>query len=350
MKILMLVNWKVEKYNIKPTNKLSADYILDNEKYWFFKYISVVDKVDIIDISSPKFISFFEKKLHFYFWQGFKALFRYKKYDMVICHGMPSAILFSFFKKLFKLKTKLIVFDIGCFNSGIEKGIKFKMMKYPSKSIDGLIYHASFQLDYYKRNFPWIVDKSKFVLFGADYNYFNNIKYTNNYKNEYGKYMLCIGPRDLKTLIPAYLKSNVETKLLICGAKEKIEVDNKNIIYIDKVPIDYLSFLIKESEFGVLPLLPLKFSYGQMTLLQQMALGKCVITSDVSCVSDYVKNNETALVCKSQDIESLSKTIIFACEHKNEITQIGNNAKIYVKDDYNEISMAHVVGDFIINI
>ena len=39
MKILMLVNWKVEHLKEKNISLQSPDYTLPDEKYWFFKYV-----------------------------------------------------------------------------------------------------------------------------------------------------------------------------------------------------------------------------------------------------------------------------------------------------------------------
>ena len=36
------------------------------------------------------------------------------------------------------------------------------------------------------------------------------------------------------------------------------------------------------------------YSYGQMTLMQQMALGKCVVAAKVPSLVDYVENGKTA--------------------------------------------------------
>ena len=52
MKILMLVNWKVEFCEAAPANKQPPDYYTDGNSYWFFKYFKEPVHVDVIDISS----------------------------------------------------------------------------------------------------------------------------------------------------------------------------------------------------------------------------------------------------------------------------------------------------------
>ena len=91
MKILMLVNWKVNKLNKMKNDIQPPDYIISNEKYWFYRYFKEEVNVDVIDISSFKFLEYFEaNKLHFYPIQAIKAISKMRKYDLIVSHGMPS--------------------------------------------------------------------------------------------------------------------------------------------------------------------------------------------------------------------------------------------------------------------
>lgn len=352
MKVLMLVNWKV-KYTLDiPKDIQSPDYYTQNEKYWFFKYFKEDIDVDVIDISSNRIIELFEKKvLHFYIVQAFRAIKKMKKYDLIISHGMPSGILLALYRRIFGKKDKKhIIFDIGAFNSAKETGKILKLNQFASKSIDGIIYHESEQIEYYKKCFPWLVKKAKFIPFGTDIDYFEQDKNDSQIDKYKDNYILSIGYnfRDNDTLIAAYKKANINYKLKIIGSvKEYKEEDN--IQYYPPIDKRTLNSQIQCARFCVLPLEYKNFSFGQMTLLQQMYYSKAVITANVPSVKDYVQDGKTAVLYKSQDIEDLKNKIELLKDEQKAKT-IGEEAKKIVIDEFNERNMALEIEKFIKNI
>lgn len=350
MKILMLVNWKIRYLDDIPKDIQAPDYFTKKEKYWFFKYFSKDTIVDVIDISSCKWWETIERKyLHFYIIQAVKAIFKMRKYDLVISHGMPSGILLALYRRIFKTKTKHIVFDIGAFNSAKEKGLILKINQFASKSIDGIIYHESEQIEYYKKYFNWLVDKSRFIHFGTDINYFNrdiNMKNKIIHNNEY---ILSIGytMRDNQTLEKAFKMCNINNcKLRIIGSTENYRKD-ENIEYYPAIPKRELNKQIQEALFCVLPLEYKNFSFGQMTLLQQMYYGKVVITANVPSVKDYVQDGKNAVLYTSKDVYDLKNKIEYVYNNDNYIENIAKNAKQTVEELYNEQEMALKIEEFI---
>ena len=96
MKILMLVNWKIEYCEEKPADKQPPDYKVEGKDYWFYRYFKNKPEVDVIDIRSFPWLESFERnKLHFYIWQAIRAIPKLNQYDLIVSHGMPSAILIS---------------------------------------------------------------------------------------------------------------------------------------------------------------------------------------------------------------------------------------------------------------
>ena len=186
----MLVNWNVEYCNQIPYGKQPPDYFIKNGEtpYWFFRYLPTDADVtvDVVDTHSFKPIEHFEKhKLHFYILQTLRILPRLKQYDVVLSHGMQSGIVLSLWRRLFKHHTpKHIVFDIGAFNSAKESGFMLKVMQYASKSIDGIIYHTSQQRSFYETCYPWILEKSRFIRFGTDFEFMNQFKQSVNLKEK----------------------------------------------------------------------------------------------------------------------------------------------------------------------
>ena len=79
-------------------------------------------------------------------------------------------------------------------------------------------------------------------------------------------------------------------------------INKNNLVQISK---SELNKEIQNALFCILPLDYMNFSFGQMTLLQQMYYGKIVITADVPSVRDYIINGKTGILYKHKDSEDL---------------------------------------------
>lgn len=382
MKVLMLVNWKITYCNSVPENLQSPDYYVKDQPYWFFKYMPSNLEIDVVDIRSFKWLENFEQnKIRFYIWQTFKILSRLKQYDLVISHGMQSGIVLAIIRRIFgKGRYKHLVFDIGAFNSARESGKSLKLMQFASRSIDAVIYHTKSQVDYYKKCHPGLVERSKFIPFGTDYDFFTRKIPASIHKSmDIKDYILCVGynKRDWLTLAEAYSKIKTDVKLVMLGhVDDKIgDIDSK-IIMLPKVSVEELRCWIKDALFCVLPLEYMNYSFGQMTLLQQMAMGKAVITADVpsieaykmsysdstnecsnngqdNCITDSFELDQNTnmtnnmLIYESGNASDLKKKIEYLLSNPDVATMIGRNAKDSVKNYFNEHVMANSIWNYI---
>lgn len=351
MKILMLVNWKIEYCNSVPKSKQPPDYCIKGEDYWFYRYFKNKPEVDVIDISSFPALENFEKnKLHFYIHQGLKAVPRLDKYDLVVSHGMPSAVIVALWQHLFKKKIKHIVFDIGCFNSAAESGRIMKIMQYVSKSIDGIIYHTKCQKEYYEKYYPWLTNKSEFIRFGTDLEFFDSDSLKKS--SDYGKYIVCIGAsrRDWDTLIKAYKLLDTNLELRIIGHTDEKYNGIKGVKQIPFIPVTDMINQIYNARLCVLPLEAFNYSYGQMTFLQQMALGKCVIAADVPSLNGYAEDKKTAVFYEAKNENSLKDAVKFVLDNPEKETKIISNARDHLKNECNEKIMAEQIENFYLKI
>ena len=113
------------------------------------------------------------------------------------------------------------------------------------------------------------------------------------------------------------------------------------------VPVKTMIQQIRAAEFCVLPLIPYNFSYGQMTLMQQMALGKCVIAARVPSLVDYIEDGKTALMYEPCDAEDLAEKLRFVIENPAAREQIASNGQAYLREYCNEQIMAQEIENFI---
>lgn len=350
MKILMLVNWKIEYCDSKPVDKQPPDYKVKDEEYWFFRYFKKKPEVDVIDIRSFPLLESFEKnKLRFYVWQAFKAIPRLNRYDLIVSHGMQSAIVVCFWRRFFKTKAKHVVFDIGSFASASESGFSLKLMQFASKSLDGLIYHMSSQREYYQKFFPWVVDKAQFIRYGVDFEFFET---KNQQKKVENPYIVCAGRNkcDWNTVVEAYKKMDRNLELHLIGGRESKFNDIKDVVQFPYLPVNEYVEQVKGALFCVLPLEPVNFSFGQMRLLQQMTLQKCVIVSDAPNIKDYIEDKRTAIAYIPFDSDDLRRKMILINDNQKLREKIASDAFYFVKSKCNEKNMASEIEEYLENV
>ena len=360
LKVLMLVNWKVEKCEQPSLDKQPPDYIAEGQPYWFYRYFQEPVQVDVLDISSIPAIERLEReKLRFYVIQALRAMSRLHRYDLIVSHGMQSGVILSLWRRLVKGKSKHIVFDIGSFNSAAESGMALKLMQFSSKSIDGLIYHTGTQKQYYEKYFPWLGNKAEFIKFGTDSLFFD----IDSEAESTGDipYIVCTGyiKRDWDTLIKAYGKfvsgldkKDVVPELRMIGKHDYHMPENicwperAVLKLVPYIPVRELMKQIGGAAFCVLPLEYFNYSFGQMTLLQQMALGKAVIAAKVPSMLDYVEDGRNGMLYEAGNSLDLCNKMKLLWENEELRSGLGKRASAYVKQEHNEKKMAVQIEQF----
>lgn len=348
MKILFVANWRVKTYKEKPKNVQPSNYCVEDESYWFFKYFKTSVKVDVLGIQNRRILQKIEKKIHFHLFQTFKVLKLVKKnnYDLIFVHGTDSAIFLCFLKRLFRLKIPpIVVVDISSFFHATRKGFVYRICRFASEAINHLIYHCSYQKEYFDSCFPKLKDKMTFIPFGVDCELWN----VQDEVNE--DYFVCAGyrKRDWNTLIKGFKNINSKIELILIG--KTMEVDDSRVKCLPIVNIDKYNELIRKALFSVIPLEDMNYSFGQMTLLQQLAAGKIIIVSDSHAVRDYIKEGIGIFVYKSGDENDLELKIhhVLSLDLK-EIKVLGKDNYQYVKKYFSEDKMAKSIENVCIKI
>ena len=305
MKILLLINWKIKYCDTIPENLQPSDYSCPEEPFWFFKYFSEVPEVDVVDISSTKWVEKIENKIRFHFYQTLKVLSKIKQYDLIFIHGSNSAMLLGAIKRILRIPMPPILdVDISSFHQASTSGIIHRLSQFSSKAFDYMVYHTSSQIDYYKKEFPWLVNKCEFVPLGVDYNYWKTKQYP--VIPERKNYIVCVGyrKRDWNTLLKAYNELNIDEELYLIG-KPDIKCENSKIKVLPFIPISELMTYIVNAKFSVIPLDDFNYSFAQLTLLQQMALGVPILAADVYAIRDYIKRSSGVISYIPYDVENL---------------------------------------------
>lgn len=352
MKILVIVNWKINYFNKDVDSMQPPDKVVKGKKYWFFKYWSSnKDNIDVLDFCYIPFFHYIEKnKLKFYIFQAIRGLWRSRNYDLVISHGAQSAMFMSFIRSILGITSPPhFLIDVGCFNGGRNNKVEISLIRFAARSLSGIIYHSTIQREYYEKFLPFLLERSKFIPFGVDTDSF----YPLNVDEE--NYIVSIGyaKRDYYTLLKAWNSINFEkTRLKIVGISsfKNLGFESENFSRVDLlgiVSINKLKEIISKSKFVVTPLPVYKYSYGQMSLLQSMSMGKAVIVTKTPSTIDYVTNGENGVFVEPYNVDDMKQKIVNLLKEPKLCSKLGRKARISIEENYNERIMSENIYNFI---
>ncbi|MDH4222745.1 MAG: glycosyltransferase family 4 protein [candidate division Zixibacteria bacterium] len=348
-KILMTVGWEVQNVKKDDKSKHISNLLLPDQKYGFFRYWPANNlKFEVIGYKKIPLFSIIEKKfLHFHLFQSLRILHKMRKYDLLIFFHSQMGIVPALFKSIFKLKTPLILIDVEGLGRKNSRYV-LPFLKKAISSIDHLFYFASVQKEDYQRYLPEIIPRSDFIPLGLDPSRFS----TNGAKVE--DYILSIGYqgtnfRDWRTLIKAYAQLNTKTRLLIVG-RNKLEPEEiggeklpSGIEFLKKTNLLTLNEITSRAKFVVLSLPERRHSFAQLTLLGCMALGKGLVISRVSSVTDYLKDKEDALLVEPDNSKDLADKMKLLLNNPDLVVKLGQIAKKKVESKYTENRMAQAI-------
>ncbi len=349
MKILFLPNWEVPVLKEDNESIQAPDKYVVGKPYWFFRYFPPGTEVDVIDFRKKNGLHWLEKKiLKTYIWQGIIAFHRRKKYDIVISHNAQSAIVYSFLRNFsFNKGPQHYIFDIGSMNGGRKNSFEIAILKLALRTNPYIICHSRIVIENYKTTFRNLVNRSVFIPFGVDTDYFVPMEKTSN-----EKYILSFGSgkRDYETLLKAWEELDYpDIKLRIIGKDEdENEQLPRNTELIKKVPIRTLSEQISNSLFVIIPLPIFNYSYGQMSFLQSMSLGKAVIVTKTPSSVDYLIDGQGSFFVEPYDSQDLKTKMKLLLDNPETLNELSSKSNPYIRDNFSEKLMGEKVADFIV--
>lgn len=347
MRILFLPNWPVHFTDEDIERYQAPDKYVKGQSYWFFKFFPEDTFVDVIDIKTNNVISFFEKKLKFYIIQALRAYRRQDDYDVILSHGAQSGVVLSLLRRLFgKGKAKHVIFDIGGMNGARTAGMSTWLIQLAMKSNPAIICHSTNILDNLATTYPWLLYKATFIHFGVGlYQY--KLKDLQEYEKEI--FVFSGTKRDENTVREAWqqIVGNGEHDgyvLNFIGTLNHHEVPYTKDIRRLKYD-DYIDKLGK-SAFVILPLNEYKYSYGQMSLLGALALGKKIIATNVSGISDYLALCDGVITVEEKNVGKMRKAILSCINNPSE-PEDRMYFRNQVETHFNECDMALKIHRFL---
>ncbi len=286
--------------------------------------------------STPKlFRSLKQKPL---LWRVLQALYALQKQhglDCIIATHEASALPVLILKQLGLLRIPLIVVNVALLSPTNTASNKKRLWNRLLPHADGVVSYASGQSEGLRRTYGIRDDKLLFIPLGVDTLFFKQT--TDACTSDYGISVGTNEGKDYVTLISA----------LPPGARWIIVTDEHNARIIEKcqntascievhqaVPIDQLREWYQGARMHVIPLHETEYSTGQTVLLENMAIGKIVVVSRTSAVTDYVEEDVTALVVPPEDVASLRNTILNVWNDPGRYAHIGQAAAMKVREHF----------------
>lgn len=314
--------------------------IVHGRPYWFFKHLEGVEP-EVIDNWSPSILRAAARISGFEVMQGLRAFIRQFDYDAVISHSYNSGFALSMLRSMFRVqKPPHYVIDVGSLNGGVENPLQIALIRFSLRSVAGLIYHSMINEAFYLKHFEGT--RRAFISFGSDPECLRP-----SHARPEKEYALSIGYafRDYDTLIRAW--SEIDFPLKIAGISGLDLKGTRKVSLLGMLPPPELYKHVNEASFVVLPISNVKYSIGQMTLLQCMAMEKAVIVSRSYGVLDYCRDGENCLMYECGDDRDLAEKVHTVMNNPDMARAISARARSDVVTLFNEKKMAERIFEFI---
>lgn len=253
-----------------------------------------------------------------------------RRYDVVITANIKTAQLIAIFRKLFNIKkTKQIILELMLDEEAltIKWKIKRLIQRFILSSVDVTFVSSSDEVKKYSKRFNSLPGRFRFIHFHTNIIEPKIIRSPKSYILSAGK-----TGRDYSTLAEAVKDLPVDL-LVISDHKSISEINfpGNTRILTDISWHNYLE-LLQSCRFVIVPLQKLVKSTGQVVILEAMALGKPVITTETVGTRDYVNSGHTGILVPPGDPFSLRKAICSLIDNQHLQEEISLNALKFIKE------------------
>lgn len=352
MRILFIPNWTVHRLDVDDELVQPPDKQVAGQGYWFFKYFPKGCHVDIIDRGPKSWFRDLEKKLKFYIKQPVKAFRQRNNYDIVVSHGAQSGLVYELLCSFVKKKPPHLMFDIGGLNGARINHYETPLIRFALRKRPYILVHSSRQIGFYQEHYPELATRVKFIPYGVDCEYF-----VPQPSERHTRTILTFGKdkRDYATLCQAFgsIPDKRGYRLIVVGDTSVAHQFGhiNEISFSPVIPLSQLMQLMAESDFVVIPMPEYRYSYGQMSFLQSMAMGKAAIVTRTTSSVDYIDGAPGVIGVEPYDVDGMKR----ALEEMMSMTDtqrdtMGMANRTYVTSSHNELEMSEAIGQYMTQI
>ncbi|MBQ2562245.1 MAG: glycosyltransferase family 4 protein [Muribaculaceae bacterium] len=346
LKILFIPNWKVTRLSHDDASLQAPDKVVEGCKYWFFRHFNTSAEVDVIDIGGENLWRKLEHKIKFYISQPVKAFTHRNSCDVVVSHGAQSGLFYELLASFVKKKPLHVMIDVGGLNGARINNCETPLIRFALRKSPVIIVHSSPQLDFYKRYYPKLRENVHFVPFGTDFGYFSQ---AGEEAEAQERLFVSVGSakRDYITLCEAWKRAGVENyKLRIIGDESLARRYSgcPGIEFSGRKPLAEVIELTRRCTAVIVPLPEFCYSYGQMTVLQSMAMGKPLIVTSTTSTVDYIAQAPGVMATEVGNVEAMAQCVKKMCAlTSDELKKMGSDNQAFVKAHFSEEQMAQKI-------
>jgi glycosyltransferase involved in cell wall biosynthesis len=340
MKVLFLPNFSVRNLSADDPSIAPPNKVIDARRYWFFRHLDGWE-VTVIDNRAPLPFRLIRRLAKIEIFQTLKAIVRQRDFDVIISHSFSSGFVFALLRSVFSKNGKIhIVIDVGSLNGGKENRLQLILIRLALRSVSGLIYHSTVNEGFYQKHFPAM--RRAFVPFGADTDMFKP-----SAEEPKGNHALSIGDsfRDYDDLLRAWSKIDIPLKIVGITAIDRRGLPNVELI--PKTTVDKLIGHIKDAKIIILPIRNLRYSIGQMTLTQCMAMQKPIVVSRSYGVSNYCEDGVNCLTYECGNESEIAEKVNSLISNPDLARKIAQQGRSDVLSRFNEKAMAIGIREFV---
>ena len=330
---------KIGTHLVKNIEKSGIETLLisNNKNIGSSKYKELTNNTKVFLVSGEATFSTYIKN----FFKINRAIKNFKP-NLIHGHGTYSIMLTWFNGKILKIPVIQTIYEIKSFN-GIFGKISIELLK----SIEKIICNSGYIADYLIKN-NIKNHKIEVLYYGVEDIWFKETK-KKNYKKVlfFGDANYDRGVDKILKVIPKINKKfpNLEFVFLIRYFEDDLEFVIKEmskkypIKLIQRLPENtHISSLVRNSDIIVLPYRTTTIQ-PPLTLLEGMAIGNPIITTDVDANREFIGESERGILIQPDNSKQLEDAIINLIKNPEKGLKLGKRAKSFIKNRYNQSNL-----------
>jgi glycosyltransferase involved in cell wall biosynthesis len=258
-------------------------------------------------------------------WNAVQIARRYPD-RLIVTHGPTLAAWCVFFARISRVRIRLLAHS---FNFSVLPGpVKRCIFEFAFSSVDRFVVFSQAELDLYSRAFNIPLDRFDFVHWGVNVPRIEVL----DQPVVKGRYVAAIGgnSRDYRTLIEAAWKlSDVRFVLVVRPRNLKGLLLPANVTVHTNISLDKSMDILRHAQLMVLPLASGEVPCGHVTLVAAMHLGKAMVVTDSTGVSDYVRDRDNALLVQAKSAKGLESAISLLWQNGELCAQLGASGRAF---------------------
>jgi glycosyltransferase involved in cell wall biosynthesis len=153
-------------------------------------------------------------------------------------------------------------------------------------------------------------------------------------------FVLVVGQeqRDYKTLVQALSGTGIRLVVVASSPWSTSGCDTSGLgeaTVLSHIPYRELRSLYSQARLVVAPLFDVDYAAGANAVLEAMAMGKPLVVSRSTGITDYVVHGETGLYVAPRNAAELRDAVLFLWENPQERLRLGCNARQAVEEGMN---------------